>query len=151
MIPTTKRGATCCETGGLFESVADAAHTIGIHKRVISVSVENHTVSDDYHQYYGTDGRPAPDNFKRVKNHEAVICVRTGKVFDSTDVVAYEMGLTISGISKFVRFGQTTKGFRSHCINDSPMPIRPNRIIPIICVETGKKYDSITNIAIGIG
>ena len=31
------------------------------------------------------------------------------------------------------------------------MSIRPSRTIPVICVETGKKYDSITDAAIDIG
>ena len=151
MIPMTKRSVVCYETGELFESVADAARAIGVHKRAISISIENHTASGGYHWYYETDERPTPDSFKRVKDRKAVVCVETGEVFDSTGVAAYEMGLTISGVSKSARSGQATKGFHFHYIDDSSMSIRPSRTIPVICVETGKKYDSITDAAIDIG
>ena len=151
MIPMTKKSVVCCETGELFESVADAARAIGVHKRAISISIENHTASGGYHWYYETDERPTPDSFKRVKDRKAVVCVETGEVFDSTGVAAYEMGLTISGVSKSARSGQATKGFHFHYIDDSSMSIKPSRTIPVICVETGKKYDSITNAAIDIG
>lgn len=151
MIPMTKKSVVCYETGELFESVADAARAIGVHKRAISISIENHTASGGYHWYYETDERPTPDSFKRVKDRKAVVCVETGEVFDSTGVAAYEMGLTISGVSKSARSGQATKGFHFHYIDDSSMSIKPSRTIPVICVETGKKYDSITNAAIDIG
>ena len=150
-ISMTKRSVVCYETGELFESVADAARAIGVHKRAISISIENHTASGGYHWYYETDERPTPDSFKRVKDRKAVVCVETGEVFDSTGVAAYEMGLTISGVSKSARSGQATKGFHFHYIDDSSMSIRPSRTIPVICVETGKKYDSITDAAIDIG
>ena len=151
MIPMTKKSVVCYETGELFESVADAARAIGVHKRAISISIENHTASGGYHWYYETDERPTPDSFKRVKDRKAVVCVETGEVFDSTGVAAYEMGLTISGVSKSARSGQATKGFHFHYIDDSSMSIKPSRTIPVICVETGKKYDSITTAAIDIG
>lgn len=103
------------------------------------------------HPQVDADERPTPDSFKRVKDRKAVVCVETGEVFDSTGVAAYEMGLTISGVSKSARSGQATKGFHFHYIDDSSMSIRPSRTIPVICVETGKKYDSITDAAIDIG
>lgn len=59
--------------------------------------------------------------------------------------------MTISGVSKSARSGQATKGFHFHYIDDSSMSIKPSRTIPVICVETGKKYDSITDAAIDIG
>ena len=151
MIPMTKKGVVCYETGELFESVADAARAIGVHKRAISISIENHTASGGYHWYYETDERPTPDSFKRIKVRKAVVCVETGEVFDSTGIAAYEMGLTISGVSKSARSGQATKGFHFHYIDASSMSIRPSKTIPVICVETGKKYDSITAAALAIG
>ena len=147
----TKKGVVCYETGELFESVADAARAIGVHKRAISISIENHTASGGYHWYYETDERPTPDSFKRIKVRKAVVCVETGEVFDSTGIAAYEMGLTISGVSKSARSGQATKGFHFHYIDASSMSIRPSNTIPVICVETGKKYDSITAAALAIG
>lgn len=56
-----------------------------------------------------------------------------------------------SGVSRSARSGQATKGFHFHYIDDSSMSIRPSRTIPVICVETGKKYDSITDAALAMG
>lgn len=77
------------------------------------------------------------------KNGKKVICVTTGKTFESVTDCSEFYNVCRSDIRKICeRKRATAKGLVFSWLEDDSKPITDSRNIPIQCVETGKIFDS---------
>lgn len=145
--PMKRKAVVCYETGELFDSIADAARAIGVDKSAIPYAIRNRTRSGGYHWYYESEGRPSECSLKMGKPKKPVVCIETGHVFSSTGAAAHQLGLTVGDVSKAARKGYAAKGFHFRYVDDSTVSIKPRAKVEVVCVETGKKYDSVKDAA----
>lgn len=144
MTPMRRRVVVNYETGESFDSIADAARAIGVDNSAIPFAIRNRSASGGYHWYYEDEGRPAEESLKRGNPKKPVVCVETGQVFNSTGDAARQLGLAVGNVSKAACKGYATKGFHFRYVGDSSVSVKPRAKAAVICVETGKKYDSLS-------
>ena len=96
------------------------------------------------------DFLPHNRDFKRQK----VVCVETEQVFDSLKDAAGAVGVSVSKISQCIHGNRLRSGgyrwvtYDDWLIGNIPSANKKPRTTPVICIETGEKYDSIKDAAV---
>ena len=76
---------------------------------------------------------------------KVIECVETGQIFPSIVVASKDINLTDGAIGHAVRTGATAGGFHWRCVDDpNPPELKPDRRRPVICLETGYVYPSVS-------
>lgn len=89
----------------------------------------------------------APKRSRRQRDPERkippkpVICIETGRVFDSLRIAAKWAGLSSGTAIKFAcKSGSLTAGYHWRLVGQEPVELKPARSKPIRCIETGEVF-----------
>lgn len=98
----------CVETQAVYNSVSEAAATLGINRSGISNALRGKAkTAGPYHWEYVDENRPAKYGSRQI------ICVETGKVYQSVQQAATELNINRSSISNALR-GKTKMAGEFH-------------------------------------
>ena len=135
-------GYTCIETGEHFTNAEEAACFINLKSGAsIASAARNGMTAGGLHW---VKGNSIPSGYKPAdkKNHVSVICLETGKEFESMKDAAEHIGCSPSSISGCCADGGTVKGLHWYRKGASIPQKKKAHEKPVICVETGKVYKS---------
>ena len=148
----------CIETGEIFESLKMAAIKIGVSRASVTSAVRGKTKTcGGYHWDYLSekDKKNQFNCYKKIRKHlidnppniKKVICVETGKIFNSVKDVSIEIGLDQSLVSKVLNgHRKTAGGFHwkfENAENPSDDVYNDRRKKSVMCIETGEIFESV--------
>ena len=142
-----------------YSSSADAERNTGILAQNIAACLIGRQITAG--GFYWAQGNINIDNWKPPKNRKdkQIICIETKKVFNSITEASDNMKISLSSISKCVLRQAISAGGYHWCYlleyDDDWAPVVEKKkggpCRPIICVETGEIYESITECSILTG
>ena len=149
----------CFETGERFESMAAAARHLGTDTRRISAAVSRGQAAKGLHFHLEDEERTAADFARRGGGNAKipVICFETGERFGSMSEAARHLGISVQQVFSAVRGRRTAKGLHFHLEGDEPdaedfARSRGGRAkIPVVCFETGERFESMAAAARHLG
>lgn len=146
------RAVVCWETDEVFPSEEAAAEWAGTTVEAIDTVIRTRRSAGGYHWYL--EGKPKPDASKLVERRR-VVCLETGEVFASINAAADAVGVTQNAIYLVLRHrNHAAGGFHWYWEGDpkpDPDKFKPRKNHPIMCVETGVVYESVTAAARAVG
>ena len=101
----------CIETGQIFNSMNEAGEYVGVSGNAISKCVrgEQRSCRGFHWKYYGCSEEETKKKLREI-NGKKVICIETGKIFNSLKEAGEHIGVHKSAISACVRGKQKTSG-----------------------------------------
>lgn len=150
------KSVTCIENQEVFVSMIDAAQKLGIKPQNISAALHGRqkTAGGYTWKYADELSNLADDVHLSSVNRKLILCIETGEIFHSITKAADANGTTFKGISN-VLHGRaiTSGGFHWKYLDDSlnkkirDESNRRDSRKSVICVETGKIFQSIADAA----
>lgn len=148
----------CYETGEEYPSASAAGRAVGLTYNSINRAINAGYSAGGYHWYRKSDGKPAPGFFKTDKAKK-VRCTETGKVFESITAVAKVYKTTQSGIVRAIKENNAVYGvhfaYAADEIDAGLVKGRRRRkyrkLRPIVSLETGEQFDSVSAAAKATG
>jgi group I intron endonuclease len=140
----------CLETGEIFDCIADATEKFKISK-IGDVCNGKRSSAGGYHFQFLENRIPLRPLQKKNKYYDIdkkVICANTGIVYDNAKDCSLKLGVPIGDIRRVCR-GQsaTTRDLTFFFWEEGkeyiPREIKYFKSIPVLCIETGKHYDSL--------
>ena len=150
-----RRKVICIETGQVFNSIKEAGEYVGVANPTnISTCCTGKckTIGGYHWAYYGCSEEEIKRKLNEGKSHDKkVICIETGRVFDSLKEAGKYVGVASCNISKCCSGGcKTVKGYHwaYYPCSEEEMEEKLNKGIGkssrrVICVETGQVFNSI--------
>ena len=140
------KAVVCIETGKIYENMKIAAAEIGIVPSAISGVIRGINITaGGYHWRYADEDA---DKGSRKRN-VAVICTDTGEKFPTLEAAAKKFGISASTVSRIAN-GKYRSSLHFKLVEEPKYNEirgeneRKNHLpAPIICIETGEKFDSI--------
>lgn len=158
------RPVVCLETGRRYESACEVAAKCSVTTSTITRSLRTGYAVQGLHYYYADEPKP-DDSFFNREHCRAVICLETKERFPSVRDAARKIGGedALTPVSKrilsAIAFGTCVKGVHFY-FADEPKPSdaffrdqrwRSGTKRPVVCLETGKHYESISQAGRDIG
>ena len=164
------RPVVCLETGEEYESAVAVAMEIGISQEAIRKAIRSGGLSGGYHWAYADDPALAMKQERYTGGDRArhrggkVICLETGEEYESVTVAAAAVSVSMVTVCNAIRRGGRAGGYHWAFADDQDIAAklerytggvvrdgrgRPSR--PVICLETGEEYESVTVAAAAIG
>lgn len=155
-----RKTIVCLETGKQFNSVENAANAIGVSSGFISRQIKAGKPIKGFHYYYA--GEMLPDEYRqKIRNQKKkpnyksrpVICLETGTRYKTYVDAGRDLGVEEGNIQQAVKSkSHYAKGY--HFVNSDEYSTlakgeienilkRNGRSRTVVCVETGKRYESI--------
>lgn len=150
------RPVICLETGQRFESTYAAALAMGNGNLCVSRAARDGSAAGGYHWYFADQPRPAESDLKRrgKGRGSAVVCYETGQTYPSVAAAAEAVGCCRANIIRAIKDGVAARGFHWHYA-DQARPAAPQfkrqRSLPVVCRETGQRFESISAAAKAVG
>ena len=147
------RKIICLETGEEFPSIAQASRAYGVSKTAICSCVKGQTnTASGLHWKYKDEEYHKSARFEGRKNHPSlshpVVCKETGKRYESIGEAARQMGVCKTNIWRCAKGDAiSVHGLHWGFVIDGKdvFPKREDRNRKkIMCLETGERFDSIT-------
>lgn len=150
-----KTPVTCWETGKTYPSASAAACEMGLARANIYRAIRTGMAYGGYHWHRSDD--PEPKAPKSPRSMRPVICWETGETYPSAAAAARAFGCSARNIQRAARIGCIAMGTHWYYA-DQPRPEesdfarkRGRPPIPVVCVETGVRYRSMTAAAASLG
>lgn len=156
------RPVICIETNKKYKSVREAAREFNSYESVLSsvCSGKKKTFKGKHWAFLDKDGKPILDNIDLTTKPRKtrIRCIETGEVFNSIKEASVSKKCNVCQLGQALKVNRrctTAGGFHWEYVdkeNPQKKPISKNRKkIKIICVETGKIFDSILQCAKDLG
>lgn len=100
----------CVETGVMYESITEAAETLGLNTSSISHAIRRGNGLHGHHFKYADEGRNRPIVTDKRYKQVPVMCVETGRVYESLKSAAMANGTTVGNISSAINTGGRARG-----------------------------------------
>ena len=126
----------CVETGVMYESITEAAETLGLNTSSISHAIRRGNGLHGHHFKYADEGRNRPIVTDKRYKQVPVMCVETGRVYESLKSAAMANGTTVGNISSAINTGGRARGLHFQIADEKPVDRR------IACLETGEVFES---------
>ena len=130
----------CVETGVMYESITEAAETLGLNTSSISHAIRRGNGLHGYHFKYADESRNRPIVTDKRYKQVPVMCVETGRVYESLKSAAMANGTTVGNISSAINTGGRVCGLHFQIADEKPVDRR------IACLETGEVFESIEEV-----
>ncbi len=130
----------CVETGVMYESITEAAETLGLNTASISHAIRRRSGLHGHHFKYADESRNRPIVTDKRYKQVPVMCVETGRVYESLKSAALANGTTAGNISSAISTGGRARGFHFQIADERRVDRR------IACLETGEVFESIEEI-----
>lgn len=130
----------CVETGVMYESITEAAETLGLNTSSISHAIRRGNGLHGHHFKYADEGRNRPIVTDKRYKQVPVTCVETGRVYESLKSAAMANGTTVGNISSAINTGGRARGLHFQIADEKPVDRR------IACLETGEVFESIEEV-----
>ena len=139
----------CWETGKVFFSAKDAAHSVGLETTDrITTAIARRATAGGFHWYWADE--PKPDASELTKPSTAgqrpVVCYETGEVFENYIAAAHAVGLKKTfAINSAIKHKKRAGGYHWY-YQDTPKPelseLKTAAHRPVVCWETGEVFES---------
>ena len=146
----------CIETQEVFKCMVDAAEKLGIKPQNLTAALHGRQkTAGGYTWKYADESLNAEENVQiQTENRKLILCVETGEIFHSITEAANAKGTTLKGISNVIRGRAITSGGFHWKYADDQLngkvrdeSDRCDKRKPVICVETGEVFQSISEAA----
>lgn len=149
----TSQAVICLESGKKYESILEAAKVAGVSYEKLKIAVRNGYQISGLHFYRADEPKPSDEFFKPYYGRlDLVECVETGKCFDTLQEAANFVGLKSGhSIRLAINGAGMAGGYHWRFKNSADEIVELKRPIlkgfKILCVETGKVFNSLAEAA----
>lgn len=149
----TSQAVICLESGKKYESIREAASVTGVSYEKLKIAVRNGYQIAGFHFYSADAPKPSDEFFKPYYGRlDLIECVESGECFDTLQEAANFVGLKNGySIRLAINGGGMAGGYHWRFKNSADELVELKKPIlrgrEILCVETGKVFDSLADAA----